>query len=407
MSIQVGINYGKLRLLKKIVETHWECVPEQKQYTFNELIFILNAMLEMEGKPYQEGNRASLFLGYNNFRLFVEHLLYRNLSNYDSLILLTGVKGSGKSSAAIMIARYWCKLLGIQFNPKRHIAYNNADMMTKIELLNKFEVIIADESVRFASASDWAKRENRALKKKLAQVRTKHLLYILCFPLKVYKVESSYLQSYTNYWCDIYTRGSAAVFCRDSNPVADSWRLKDFIKIGAYNEFTSPEKIKERLSKHPNFWTVMRVPKVPEKIYEKYLEVREHNIYDDSNVLANVSKQDIYNAFLILSLRDIMSHDNMYAMNRIILHIKNEHDVYLNKQQVADCIKDAEQLIQKIKEQAVDVHNYEKIESLSEVQALSPTDVSDMEDEELVEDEPVKQTTLEEAPAEEENDNGE
>jgi hypothetical protein len=204
--------------------------------------------------------------------------------------------------------------------------------------------------------------------------------------------------------CDVYTRGSAAVFVRDANPVADSWRLKDFIKIGTYNEFTSPEKIKERLSKHPNFWTVMKVPRVPEKLYEKYLKVREQNVYDDSNVLANVSKQDIYNAFLILSLRDIMSHDNMYALSRIILHIKNEHDVYLNKQQVTDCIKDAEQLIQKIKEQAVDIHNYEKMESLSEVQALSPTDVGDMEDEELVEDEPVKQTTLEEAPAEEEND---
>ncbi len=248
------------------------------------------------------------------------------------------VSNTGKSSAAIMMARYWCWLLGIRFNPKRHIAYNNSDMMSKIESLNKFEPIIADEAIRFAclagwcriktpngnvsieelvgkknfkvysfnektqkeeiqiaekcikvredfvyeiemidgkmihataehkfltnngwktvkelycgtyimmimigdvnlksiksikkldkkisvydiinvsktnnyiangvvvhnSSADWAKRENKELKKKLAQVRTKHLLYILCFPLKVQKVDKVYLESNVNYWC--------------------------------------------------------------------------------------------------------------------------------------------------------------------------------------------------------------
>jgi hypothetical protein len=60
------------------------------------------------------------------------------------------VSNSGKSSAAIMMARQWCKELGIKFNPKRHIAYNNADVMNKIDALNIFEPIICDEAVRFA-----------------------------------------------------------------------------------------------------------------------------------------------------------------------------------------------------------------------------------------------------------------
>jgi hypothetical protein len=232
------------------VETHWKCVPETKQYTFNELIFVLNALLEMEGRPYQEGNRASLNMGYNNFRLFVEHLLYRNLSNFDSMILLTGTKGSGKSSTAIMIARYWCKLIGIPFNPKRHMAYNNSDMMTKIELLNKFEVIVADESVRFASASDWAKRENKDLKKKLAQIRTKHLCMILCFPMKIYKLESNYLQSFVNYWC---LSGDSKIMIKDEfgmrrrTPICDLLYKKNY-EVLTYNiekneyEYKKPEK---------------------------------------------------------------------------------------------------------------------------------------------------------------------
>ena len=60
------------------------------------------------------------------------------------------VSNTGKSSAALMIAREWCRMIGIRFDPKRHIAYNNSDVLNKIEMLNKFEPIIADEAIRFA-----------------------------------------------------------------------------------------------------------------------------------------------------------------------------------------------------------------------------------------------------------------
>jgi len=66
--------------------------------------------------------------------------------------------------------------------------------------------------------------------------------------------------------------------------------------------------------------------------------------------MANVSKEDIYNALLILALQDIMSHDSTLSINRVILHIKNEYDMYLSKTQVNSCVDDAKQLIKKIKE---------------------------------------------------------
>jgi hypothetical protein len=67
------------------------------------------------------------------------------------------VSNTGKSSAAIMLGREWCKLIGIKFNPERHIAYNNADVMNKIDTLNKFEPLIADESINFACLNKDAK----------------------------------------------------------------------------------------------------------------------------------------------------------------------------------------------------------------------------------------------------------
>ena len=45
---------------------------------------------------------------------------------------------------------------------------------------------IANNFIVHNSSEDWAKAQNKTLKKKLAEVRTKHLLFILCFPLKIY-----------------------------------------------------------------------------------------------------------------------------------------------------------------------------------------------------------------------------
>jgi len=203
--------------------------------------------------------------------------------------------------------------------------------------------------------SDWNRRENKELKKKLAQVRTKHLFYILCFPLKIYKLEKTYLESFVNYWIDLFGRGKGAVYVKDRNPVKDSWAMKQFEKIGAYTEFTSLSKVEQKLKRHPNFWTIIKFPRPPDWLYKRYLKVREDNVYDDENVLANVTKQDVYNALLILSLRDIMMHDSTLTMNRIILHIKNEMDITIPKQVVQNTIEDAKQLIAKVKQGQIDI----------------------------------------------------
>ncbi len=315
---ELGI--AKRRLIDKIVESNWEISPKDKSFNYSEVLFLIQELFDEEGRKYFEPRMSRR--GHNVFRNFVEHLLYRNLANYDSMVLITSEKGTGKSSAAIMMAREWCRLIGINFSPKRHIAYSNADVMRKIDNLKKFEPIICDEAIRFAASEDWAKKENKELKKKLAQVRTKHLFYILCFPLKIHKLEKTYLESYTNYWIDLFARGHGAAYVKDKNPTMDSWRLKDFQKIGSYTEFTIKSKIEKQLKKHPNFWQLMSFPKPSAALYENYLKVRESNVYDDANVLKNVSKEDIHYALLVLALRDIMMNDTTLTMNRVILHIK-------------------------------------------------------------------------------------
>jgi len=346
------LGFGKKKLVQKIITNHW---PKQdflkKTFSYNELLFVVQEMLYMEGKPYLEGYSPNQ--GYQIFRKFVEHLMYRNLANYDSMILVTADKGAGKSSAAIMIAREWCKLIGKVFKVDKYIAYNNADMMRKIDTLDKFDPIIADEAVRFATSTDWARKENKELKKKLAQIRTKHLLFILCFPLKVYRLEKNYLESFVNYWIDLFARGKGSIFVKDRNPASDTWRIKDFSGLGSYTEFTDIHKIEQKLKKHPNFWTTVKFPRPPVWLYNKYMAVREKNVYDDENVLQSVSREDIYNALMVLTLRDIMMSDVTLNINRIILHIRNQHDISLTKQMIQQAIDDARQLVTKIKEQTI------------------------------------------------------
>ena len=263
------------------------------------------------------------------------------------------VSNTGKSSAGIMLCREWCRLLGIQFNPKKHIAYSNADVQNKIETLPNFSPLLIDEAVKFASSAEWNKAENKELKKKLAVVRAKHLLFVLCFPLKVNKLEKNYLDSFVTYWVDLISRGNGVIFVKDKNPTEDSWRMRDFERVGSYTEFTDISKVKEMLKKHPNFWTMIRFPKPPDWLYKKYLEVREKNIYDDDNVLKSVNKEDIYRALAIISLRDIMLQDSSININRILLHIKNTYDVNIPKQALQSIIEDAKQLVVKVREGAI------------------------------------------------------
>lgn len=349
-----GLGFGKRGLIKKIISNNWNLKnPELKKFSYNELLFVIQEMLQEEGKAYHELSNPNINMGHHKFREFVKYLLFRNIANYDSMVLLTSEKGTGKSSVGIMIAREWCRQLGIRFDPARHIAYSNADVMNKIEKLNKFEPILCDEAIRFASAAEWNKKDNQQLKKKLAEVRTKHLLYILCFPLKIYKLEKNYLESYVNYWIDLFDRGKGALYVKDKNPYKGTWGLEHFKKLGSYTEFSNVNKIEKILKKHPNFWQIIRFPKPPKWLYDRYLKVREKNVYDDENVLKNVSKQDIHNALLVLALRDIMMNDQVLSPNRIILHIKNEYDVNITKGMVQAAIEDAKQLVNKIREEAL------------------------------------------------------
>jgi hypothetical protein len=324
-----------------------EKFPGKDTFSKTEILILLNEMTKAE-KYYPRGviTKGSK---YKIFKYFVRYCLYRNLANFDTMILMTGDKGTGKSSFAIMLSREWCSLLGISFSPKHHIAYSNNQVQERIDNLPRFHPLISDEAVNYASAAEWAKLENRDLRKKIAQVRTRNLFYILCWPMKINKIEKTYLDSFVNYWIHIVRRGIGAIFVKDINPVTDSWRLTLFKDLGGFTEFTGLDKIKKKLSSHPNFWYIITAPKPSEEFYKRYLVIREKNIYNTDGVLGNMTRQDILKSLLVKVLQDIMVRDSSLSMKRLLLHIKNEYGFDMKESDLKIVINDAEQLIDKLK----------------------------------------------------------
>ena len=217
-------------------------------------------------------------------------------------------------------------------------------------IANDIIVSNCDESIRFASSEDWNKAENKELKKAIGQIRTKHLLYILCFPLKIKKVDKVYLEAYVNYWIDLFGRGVGALYVKDKNPYYDSWRMKEFEKIGSYTEFTQLTKVKTMLAKHPNFWQVLKFPKPAPKLYDSYLKIREYNVYDDSNILNTMNKYDVIRALLLVTLKEMLSRDSSLSVKRLLMHLENIYQTSIDRSTYDMIMEDAGMLSKKVKE---------------------------------------------------------
>ena len=99
-----GLGFGKRRLINQIIMQNWNLKsPEEKKFNYNELLYIMQEMFEEEGKHYLEG--GTTLRGHQIFRDFVKHLMFRNIANYDSMVLVTSEKGCITGDALLEVPR--------------------------------------------------------------------------------------------------------------------------------------------------------------------------------------------------------------------------------------------------------------------------------------------------------------
>lgn len=81
------VNYTDIKILEGILKTHF---PNQENFTKSEVLKIVGEFSKGDQYLY---NTKKTPTPYKTFKYFVRYCLYRNLANFDSLILITGDKG--------------------------------------------------------------------------------------------------------------------------------------------------------------------------------------------------------------------------------------------------------------------------------------------------------------------------
>lgn len=176
-----------------------------------------------------------------------------------------------------------------QFEKKdlwKYIAYSD-DIYEKIMKIDNFSPIAADEGVNFAMGEDWMYTSNKKIKRLFAQCRTKNLIIFLNIP-KFSWIQSKYRDDMATSWFRILTRGLCLMMIPDLGEHQDSWHIKEFEQIlGNYNVQTPLPELKKKIQKlqlkHPCFYDAFWVPKVPDKIYKMYKEVRDYYVYQNKD----------------------------------------------------------------------------------------------------------------------------
>lgn len=182
----------------------------------------------------------------------------------------------------------------------KYIAFKE-DVFTKIKNIDPWSPIIADESVNFAMGEDWMFAPNKKIKRLFAQCRTKHLIIFLNIP-KFNWLQKKYKDDMATTWFRILVRSVCLMMVPDLGEGDDSWHLKEFIdQLGTYNYTTPVSMIRKRMNRirerHPCYYDDFYVPKIPDRIYDIYLEARNLSVFDDDeNALqGNYHKLMCYN----------------------------------------------------------------------------------------------------------------
>ena len=221
---------------------------------------------------------------------FVELLHLRRKSDYDNFIPVTGLKGVGKSTFLYHLGNEYMKALGRKFDIEHHVIYSDSfeEIFDKIKNARDGDYLWFDEGGRILLAEDWNSARSKRLKKLFAEVRTRHLTVGFAIPFSFLRIDKKYREGLFNFWVWIPLRGFSLVFQPLIHPTQTGFMEEeinkkirplawsDTLKESAENYFY------EALRKFPSFMDVIRYPEMPKKIHEKYLELRDKAVYDES-----------------------------------------------------------------------------------------------------------------------------
>lgn len=223
-------------------------------------------------------------MSYEKLHDFIKYLRKIQEANMDALVGVTGGKGMGKSSFTIQVTRRYIEKYFDEkyFSIKKYIAFDNEEVMQKITSLPTYSPLIGDEASRFAMGEDWAKTDSKELKKVVAQMRPRRLIFFMNLP-KLGWLDKKYREEMIKIWVWIPTRGHAIIFEPDMNPgIDDAWHLNTFKKFSKrkISHFSDINRILKIAKKNPCYVDNFVFPEVPQEIYVDYEKIRNKRAFE-------------------------------------------------------------------------------------------------------------------------------
>lgn len=201
----------------------------------------------------------------------------------DFFLALTGIKGGGKTTMSLQLARhYWRQKFGGEmddFKIADHIVFSHEDFKRLTDTLPDGSPIIIDEACNLMMGEDWNVGASRELKKDVITLRTRHFLLIGNMP-DLWWFDRKYRDNMITYWAHVYNRGYCALFAPSLVPgTEDRWFREYFKKLRRHwTYFTDRHQIEKDLLKHPGFQDFVTFVNLPKDIYDKYLIVRADSL---------------------------------------------------------------------------------------------------------------------------------
>ena len=161
---------------------------------------------------------------------FCEQLVGRSRIDTDTIIAVSGNRGIGKSSLAVLISRHLAYLLGCRpFSLKDDIIYYGTPNEVYEKMFgekNKSVPVVADEVLTFASKHKWQSKENLSFEDSTLLSRVQNKAVFLVGP-RLMDMSEVFRNQRVILNLEILERGKAALFKRyPSTQVSDPWFIK-------------------------------------------------------------------------------------------------------------------------------------------------------------------------------------
>lgn len=204
----------------------------------------------------------------------------RNAIKYDTVAVIDGEEGGGKSTLAIILGY----LTDEKFNLDKNIAYlpTTNEVEDKFTDLDSKQMLIIDEAIKAFYKLRFMDKMQTRVNTMYATERKQRKNTLLCIP-RFTDLNEFFRNDRVNFWIHVVSRGVAVVFVKDKLNLfgSDRWHMAEEYKRIMSTTFKTrfcditPEDALKIYQKSKLFWFSFAFPQLPEEVEDEYLRLRE------------------------------------------------------------------------------------------------------------------------------------